>query len=92
MKNRTPGKNKGLSYRKRLHDVNEIYDHWAKLGYPNRTIWRNWIWPVFCISERTFYNLLKRSETPELDLPSAQLYIKFDFDNPEKEESHGERT
>ncbi|MCR5394185.1 MAG: hypothetical protein K6E86_02160 [Bacteroidales bacterium] len=91
MKDRYTSKRKGMSYAKRVHDVNCIYDHWAKLGYPNRTIWRNWIWPVFCISERTFYNMLKVSEEPRVQLPGA-VQLCLDFDNPTKDNRDGEGT
>ena len=50
------GKRHGVSYQKRVVEVNRIYDHYASHGVPNREIWRRYIYPVYAISERTFYN------------------------------------
>ena len=44
----------------RVEEVNAIYDFHAKKGLGNREIWRRFIFPKFGISERTFYNYLKR--------------------------------
>lgn len=52
---------KGESYRKRIQAVNAIYDEHVKDGVSNRFIWRMYIHPLFGISERTFYNYLKRA-------------------------------
>lgn len=52
---------KGESYRKRIQAVNAIYDEHVKDGVSNRYIWRMYIHPMFGISERTFYNYLKRA-------------------------------
>lgn len=54
-------KRRGVSYKKRVEEVNRIYDREAKRGIPNREIWRRHIYPVYGISERTFYNLLNAS-------------------------------
>lgn len=51
---------KGESYKKRIQAVNAIYDKHAKRGLNNRLIWRMYIYPLFGICERTFYNYLKR--------------------------------
>lgn len=51
-------KRRGCSYRKRVEEVNALYDRYAKLGVPNRTIWQRYVYPVYGISERTFYNIL----------------------------------
>ncbi len=50
-----------MSYRKRVADINRIYDRYAPLGVPNREIWKRHVYPVYGVSERTFYNLLKAS-------------------------------
>ena len=34
-------KRKGVSYRKRVEDINRIYDRWAATGVPNIEIWRS---------------------------------------------------
>ena len=52
---------KGISYEKRVVEVNEIYDKHIKDGITNRNIWRLYIYPRYGISERTFYAYLKRS-------------------------------
>lgn len=54
-------KRRGVSYQKRVEEVNRIYDREAKRGVPNREIWRRFIYPVYGITERTFYNLLNAS-------------------------------
>lgn len=68
-----------MSYQKRVADINRIYDLYVKKGVPNREIWRRYIYPVYGISERTFYNILKASAKPKNDLPEdTLLYLKFD--------------
>lgn len=54
-------KRRGVSYQKRVEEINRIYDREAKRGVPNREIWRRYIYPVYGISERTFYNTLNAS-------------------------------
>lgn len=51
--------NPGISYRKRVAEINRIYDEHVRQGVPNREIWRRYIYPAFGISERTLYNILK---------------------------------
>ena len=43
---------RGVSYLKRVADVNAIYQQHAKSGLSNREIWRRYIYPVYGISER----------------------------------------
>lgn len=50
---------RGASYRKRVADINRIYGEHVKSGLSNREIWLRYIYPVYAISERTFYNILK---------------------------------
>ena len=57
-------KRPGISYKKRVADTNRIYDQYAKQGVPNREIWLRYIYPVYGVSERTFYNLLKAPTKP----------------------------
>lgn len=54
-------KRRGVSYKKRVEDINRIYDREVRRGVPNREIWRRYIYPVYAISERTFYNILNAS-------------------------------
>lgn len=52
---------KANSYAKRVKEVNAIYDQHARSGLSNREIWRRYIYPIYGISECTFYNYLKSS-------------------------------
>jgi len=68
----------GVSYKKRVADINRIYDEHVKRGLPNREIWRRYIYPVYAISERTFYNILNASADPTNDVPKdTQLFFDF---------------
>lgn len=75
-------KRRGASYQKRVTDINRIYDQHAKSGISNREIWRRFVYPVYAISERTFYNLLNASCAPKNEVPQeAQTFLQFDFDD-----------
>lgn len=75
---------RGVSYQKRVEEVNRIYDQYAKIGVPNREIWRRYIYPVYGISERTFYNLLNASVEPKNEIPQeVRQFLLFDFDKDE---------
>ena len=66
-------KRRGASYRKRVADINRIYGEHVQSGLSNREIWLRYIYPVYAISERTFYNILKAPEPspgPSSDYPS----------------------
>ena len=81
------GRKPGKSYQKRVTDINRIYDRYAKRGIPNREIWRRYIYTVYGICERTFYNLLKAPTKPgftesEHEYPSLFDMLK-DTDNGE---------
>lgn len=52
---------KGKAYKKRIDDVNAIYDRYARSGVSNREIWKRFVYPVYGICERTFYSYLKRA-------------------------------
>jgi len=71
-------KRRGLSYKKKVADINRIYDAHAKDGLSNREIWRRYIYPVYAISERTLYNILGTSMEPQNIIPDDQLTL-FDF-------------
>lgn len=79
-------KRRGVSYKKRVADINRIYDQHAREGVPNREIWRRYIYPVYGICERTFYNLISASVEPGNDIPDDMLSL-FNFD---EEESDGQ--
>lgn len=79
------GKRRGLSYQKRVADINRIYDQHVKDGVPNREIWRRFIYPEFAISERQFYNILNASAESKNVIPAdAQLYFDFSYDDQGK--------
>ncbi len=73
-------KQRGHSYMKRVADINRIYNEHAKSGLSNREIWRRFIYPVYGVNERTFYNALKAPLKAEnakhCDAPSL-----FEFDD-----------
>lgn len=75
-------KRRGVSYQKRVEEVNRIYDREAPRGLPNREIWRRYVYPLYGISERTFYNLLKASAEPcrEIADETRQLLLFKDLD------------
>lgn len=72
----------GVSYQKRVEEINRIYDREARRGVPNREIWRRHIYPVYGISERTFYNMLKASMEPRNQIADGvrQLLLFKDED------------
>lgn len=69
---------RGLSYQKRVTEINRIYDRYARLGLPNREIWRRYIYPVYAITERQFYNVLNASADPRNEIPQQEeLFLRF---------------
>ena len=77
MKNR-----RGVSYQKRVEEINRIYDREAKRGLANREIWRRYVYPRYAISERTFYNLLNASaDTKNVIADDCRQLLLFDFDH-----------
>lgn len=73
-------KRRGVSYQKRVADINRIYDKYAKLGLSNREIWRRFVYPVYGITERTFYNMLYASCEPKNEVPEeVQMFLNFDY-------------
>lgn len=75
-----PKRNPGISYQKRVADINRIYDEKTKHGIPNREIWRRFIYPVYGVSERTFYNILKAPAGPRFAEGNGTEPSLFDFD------------
>lgn len=51
----------GESYKRRVLEINAIYDKYAKSGLSNREIIRRYIYPIYPISEKTFYNMMNAS-------------------------------
>ena len=72
-------KRRGVSYQKRVADINGVYERYAKEGLPNREIWRRYIYPVYGICERTFYNIINASVEPDNDIPNDMLSL-FNFE------------
>lgn len=72
----------GLSYQKRVADIQAIYEQYARIGLSNREIWRRHIYPIWAISERTFYNILstekKESFTEGMIPPRLPLFPEDD--------------
>ncbi len=83
-------KRRGASYQKRVSDINRIYDEHIKSGISNREIWRRYVYPVYAISERTFYNLLNAPSDPKNAVPQdVRQLLLFDFDDePDDTENH----
>ncbi len=72
-------KKRGRSYRKRVEDINRIYDRYARSGLSNREIWRRYIYPVYWISERTFYNIMNATAGPEKPVVASDAPSLFDY-------------
>ena len=64
---------RGLSYEKRVAEVNALYDRYVKTGLSNREIWRRYVWPRWGVSERTFYNMLYAPAKPGLVTKATAL-------------------
>lgn len=82
-------KRRGVSYLKRVADINRIYDHWSRTGLSNREIWRRYIYPVYGISERTLYYMLKaRSDEESVSRKGhvpVELYLFPELSNADEE-------
>ena len=57
---------KGLSYARRVADILRIYDEHCHSGLSNREILRQFIYPVYPICEKTFYNIINASVRPDI--------------------------
>lgn len=68
-------KPRGCSYAKRVIEVNAIYDEYAKSGLSNREIWRRFIYPIYGISENTFYNYINAAATPKIQERKNDLQL-----------------
>lgn len=74
----------GVSYKKRVEEINRIYDREVKRGVPNREIWRWYIYPVYGITERTFYNILNASaEDKNKIADDTRQLLLFNYDDYE---------
>ena len=73
----------GRSYAHRVKEILRIYDEHSRSGLSNREILRRYIWPLYPICEKTFYNIINASADPrvlrqqeELE-PSAFAVLNF---------------
>ena len=75
-------KRRGVSYQKRVEEINRIYDREVRRGIPNREIWRRFIYTAYGITERTFYNILNASaeEKNKIADDTRQLLLFNDED------------
>lgn len=72
-------KGRGISYQMRVADINRIYDLHAKSGLSNREIWRRYIYPVYGISERSFYNIMNATAGFENPVVASDMPSLFDL-------------
>lgn len=79
---------RGMSYRKRVADINRIYGEHARSGLSNREIWRRYIYPVYAISERTFYNIMNATAWEDSPVVASDMPSLFDLlpEEPSKEQ------
>lgn len=70
---------RGMSYKKRVADINRIYDEHVRSGLSNREIWRRYIYPVYAISERTFYNIMNATAGLETPVVASDMPSLFDL-------------
>lgn len=54
------------SYAHRVKEILRIYDEYSRSGLSNREILRRYIWPVYPICEKTFYNIINASADPRI--------------------------
>lgn len=82
-------KRRGCSHAKRVADINRIYEVYRKTGLSNREIWKRYIYPVYGLCERQFYNLLK---APQAHSTHEMATMGFLFPElyDEKEEKRAE--
>lgn len=78
-------KRRGVSYRKRVEEINRIYDRYANSGLSNREIWRRHIYPVYGISERTLYNMLNASADDSNRIPDDTRQLLLFGENGQHE-------
>lgn len=79
MKRKDDSKRRGLSYIRRVVEVNAIYDKYVRTGLSNREIWRRYIYPRFMISERVMYALLKASASIDDEMrKKVEPYLNLD--------------
>nr|DAG08263.1 MAG TPA: Middle operon regulator, TRANSCRIPTION.2A [Caudoviricetes sp.] len=80
-------KPRGISYKKRVADINRIYDRYARSGLSNRAIYLRYIYPVYGISERTFYNIMNATAEGDKTVVSSDMPSLFDIEYDDSEET-----
>ncbi len=83
-------KKRGISYEKRVVEINRIYDRYARLGLSNREIWRRYIYPAYGICERSFYNMMNATAGLKHPVVASDMPSLFDYlsdETTEKSES-----
>lgn len=68
---------KGCSYARRVVEVNAIYDEYAKTGLSNRELWRRYIYPIYGITEKTFYNYINAAANPKVTQKVNELQLSL---------------
>lgn len=81
-------KKRGISYEKRVVEINRIYDRYARSGLSNREIWRRYIYPIYGICERSFYNMMNATAGLENQVVASDMPSLFDLlpDEPSKKQ------
>ena len=78
-------------YRKRVADVNRIYDKYAKRGVSNIEIWRRYIYPVYGMSERTYYRLLNAAARVEESAAASDMPRLFELSDKDNDNNREKR-
>lgn len=78
---------RGVMYKKRVKDVNRIYAEKSRLGLSNREIWRRHIYPLYGMTERTFYNIIGAGLNPSVNIPDdmLSLFPEYEEDNEQQQ-------
>lgn len=63
----------GRSYARRVSEILRIYDEHSRSGLSNREILRRYIWPLYPICEKTFYNIINASANPRVLCQQEEL-------------------
>lgn len=65
----------GRMYAHRVREVLRIYEEHERSGLSNREILRRYIWPVYPMCEKTFYNLINASADPHVQAQQQELQM-----------------
>ncbi len=64
-------------YAHRVSEVIRIYEEHEKSGLSNREILRRYIWPVYPMCEKTFYNLINASADTKVQAQQQELQMSL---------------